>query len=71
MKILSRIDELKPEDLNARNIFYEILRETAEGIHTYSPCECGRRDKRSRMCHMCWTEVLGAYAQSLEKNSDE
>lgn len=42
------------KDYIQRQIEYE----EAEGVHTYTMCDCGRMGCRSSKCAKCWKEEL-------------
>lgn len=44
----------------------ELKHEMQEGVHTFSPCKCGRRMCRSNMCEFCWKEEINRLKEEEE-----
>jgi hypothetical protein len=44
----------------------ELRYEMAEGIHTYSPCECGRHGCRANKCYQCWEEEIDKLMKKIK-----
>jgi len=52
-----------------RIIASDLSYEKAQGIHIYSPCECGRQGKCNNFCALCLQEALDDAKGCLDKAS--